>query len=198
MKRDIRREYANFFLNVQNSSDNSLVLRYCDELCVPDCQFTVDLPLAIKFNSTQFKLIQGSENIATNWIHHLSLFPDLLLKLLHPSYDPNKSPESHIIQQEGIKGCKIVFYCVMMGTGLYEDIFHEYLPSSALPSDLQNNEHIHQHCIICHHTQRYGRLCPPINFTSYGNIALYLNEDHRIYRITIEEDKHHPINHTIS
>jgi len=189
LKRDIRREYVNMYINVQNSSDGELVNRYIDEFYVPNCQFEMDLPWVTQFNFPRLTLCHGRENLILNWKHHLTLFPDFTMQLYKPN-NTQAPQQAHIIQREGLKGCIITFYAIMRGTIMHRGIFHALTPLTSTSSCSTQCNHENNCCIHCQQIKTTPMLSSPIKMVNFGWVTFHVDEEHRINRILIDVIAH--------
>ncbi len=117
-RRDIRRRYGEMFVNVSNNHDASLMEKFINEFCTPDCKFITVKPkdeesrraldLALKkgegesSTSTMKQLVQG---MAMNY----ELMPDSVFRL----------SECNVRVKQGMKGSTVTSKAIIRGTRLY-------------------------------------------------------------------------------
>lgn len=145
LKRDIRRTYAAMLMNVMNSYDAELILKFFTHFChsacnlyddsseamsiQPNAQMALSLPSSSSSSSsTSLRHVQGPEHIALHMLRGMDLVPDCTVRLRQAS----------IHQFLNTKGSKIVCHVTMSGTKLFKYAFH---PGSLM---LQNINVMHE------------------------------------------------------
>mmetsp|Transcript_9803 Transcript_9803/g.10556 ORF Transcript_9803/g.10556 Transcript_9803/m.10556 type:complete len:318 (-) Transcript_9803:78-1031(-) len=115
-RRDIRRRYGEMFVNVMNNHDSSLLSRFFQEYCHPDCHFFTTRPT----NEIPRKILQDSLKKSTDEKYNLGevidgfsrnydLMPDSVFRL--------ETTQVRVKQHE--KGSVIIAKARVVGTRLY-------------------------------------------------------------------------------
>jgi len=106
LKRDIRRDYPNMYVNVLNSQDPELMNSFFEQFAIPTLSFSRYLPHAHRHNVPVSRSMNGIQTIAEGIHEEIKDFPDFVLQI----------QSVKIYQKEHMSGCKIIIQSLMKGT----------------------------------------------------------------------------------
>jgi len=161
LRRDIRRRYAEMFINVANSHDTSLMLKFSHDLFRPDCQFVRPNPPRNLVSKVISEVVydQVSHYCRFSGLHYLAnecsfiyeMMPDCIFLL----------QESSLRLKQGFGGSIITLKLSSRGTQTFK---------------IESKEtHINSLPIV-----------PPIYAISIAILTVVLDEDNRVQQLHIE------------
>ncbi len=134
-RRDIRRRYGEMFVNVSNNHDPSLLERFFNEFCTPDCKFITVKPRDEESKRTLDSAIKkGEVDVSTSTMKQLvqvmamnyEIMPDSVIRL----------SECNVRVKQGMKGSSITGKAVLRGTRLYHvELENHSVSSNAIEGD---------------------------------------------------------------
>jgi len=192
LKRDIRRNYATMLVNVMNSYEVEMMVKFFSAFCVRSCYLYDDStealavqPISSVNNSISIRRVRGPEYIALHLLRGMDLVPDCTIKLLAAEIRQGLEPTgSQVVCRVQINGTKLFSYAVAaqnnQETILYETqaqatVFRllRLMGGAAAALRMQDIAQYFQK-VVSHRPQS-------VHFNA--TITLHLDKDHRIDRL---------------
>jgi hypothetical protein len=154
LKRDIRRSYANMLINVMNSYDVELIVKFFTHFCLANCYLFDDSSEAMQIqpnsmissllngpmgalnganaggaarnNNTSLRQVQGPEHIALHMLRGMDLVPDCVVQLKQASiHQYLNTTGSKIVCKVTMSGTKLFKYAFTSGSVMLQSILHQ-------------------------------------------------------------------------
>lgn len=181
LKRDVRRTYAQMYLNVMNSGDISLILAYFQRFYDQNCTMIRMVQVTENGDIRQKDIVHtcGRDLIALHFASIVESIPDLVCQWRDAS----------IRQHFGSSGSEVILEASFKGTRFYNLNLDEV--KSALEKCCQQSQSSsvvtkeHVALQILQDSTMYVKMDDPLSFTTIGRITMFLDEHHCIQSIEI-------------
>ncbi len=213
LRRDIRRRYAEMFINVANNHDLTLMEKFFEEFCRPDCKVVRVLSPNEQFEKTMklltLKNIDHTVSDLKDMIHafafNYEMMPDTIFRLTG----------CQVRARQGVSGSVVIAKSRVKGTRLFiaeestisneesssssDDASYSSncsspitTPQSPLSSSLSSlvspspyNNNI-ESSLVANHRHRWIPVTPPVETSSEGFFILMLDQTHHIQQFHFE------------
>jgi len=176
LKRDVRRTYAQMYLNVMNSGDISLTVAYFQRFYDQNC--TMSRLMQVNENGqirkTDMSQTYGRDLIALHFASLVESIPDLVCQWRDASIRQHlNSSGSEVILEASFKGTR--FY--NLNTDELKAAVEKYQQQTA------RKEHVMMQ--ILQDSSMYLKMVDPMHFTSIGQVTMFLDENNCIQSLEI-------------
>lgn len=229
LKRDIRRTYANMLINVMNSYDVELIVKFFTQFCLSNCYLFDDSSEAVQIQpnaimamlnsgnglmnnsaaaaaaaaasgttgvpssgpaSTVMSLrqVRGPERIALHMLRGMDLVPDCVVNLKQASiHQYLNTAGSKIVCKVTMSGTKLFKYAFTPGSVMLQSILHQTEAQEQVYNVLQMvlGESAAAKLSMEDISQYFQKIMVPnpVDVSFAATITMYLDEEHRIYRL---------------
>jgi len=190
LKRDIRRSYASMLVNVMNSFDVEMMVKFFSAFCLRSCYLFDDSTEALAVEPVRpvnsvFRRVRGPEHIALHLLRGMDLVPDCIIRLIGAEILQTANHSgSKIVCRVQIDGTKLFTYAVATSDN-HQTVLYEAETQAAVFQRLRLLGGAAAALRMQDITQYFQKIAShqPLSVQFMATITLHLDEENRIYRL---------------